>query len=81
MTDAEVEAINAEASVLMKRGIEHIREIERQMIQWMEEHEFSSVAQLKGCMNQQNCEDPSVFERAQYMRAIHSFKPEQDQAS
>ena len=68
-------------SVLMKRGIEHISEIERQMIQWMEAHEYNSVAKLKGCMSQQKCEDPGVFERAQYMRAIHTFKPAQEQPS
>ena len=34
----------------------------------MEEHEYSSVAQLKGSMSQKNCSEPSAFERAQYMR-------------
>jgi dihydroorotate dehydrogenase (fumarate) len=42
----------------------------RDLIAWMEEHEYESVAQLKGSLSQKNCPDPSAFERAQYMRAI-----------
>jgi len=44
--------------------------IERDMLAWMEEHEYESVEQLKGSLSQKNCPDPSAFERAQYMRAI-----------
>jgi dihydroorotate dehydrogenase (fumarate) len=60
-------------SILLRRGIEHIRVIEREMREWMEEHEYESVEQLKGSMSQKNCPDPSAFERAQYMRALTTF--------
>src|SRR5512132_2596578 len=60
-------------SVLLRRGIEHIRVIEREMREWMEEHEYESVEQLKGSMSQKNCPDPSAFERAQYMRALETY--------
>jgi dihydroorotate dehydrogenase (fumarate) len=60
-------------SVLLRRGIEHIRVIERGMREWMEEHEYESVDQLKGSMSQKNCPDPSAFERAQYMRALTTY--------
>jgi dihydroorotate dehydrogenase (fumarate) len=39
----------------------------------MEEHEYESVAQLKGSLSQKNCPSPSEFERAQYMKAISSY--------
>nr|PZN55394.1 MAG: dihydroorotate dehydrogenase-like protein [Chloroflexota bacterium] len=61
------------ASVLLQRGIEHLREIETGMRRWLEEHEYESVAQLKGSMSQINSDNPSAFERAQYMRAISSY--------
>ena len=48
--------------------------IERDLIAWMEEHEYESVTQLKGSLSQKNCPDPSAFERAQYMRAISIYK-------
>ncbi len=60
-------------SVLLRRGIEHIRVLEREMREWMEEHEYESVEQLKGSMSQKNCPDPSAFERAQYMRALAMY--------
>lgn len=60
-------------SVLLRRGIEHIAVLEREMREWMEEHEYESVEQLKGSMSQKNCPDPSAFERAQYMRALATY--------
>src|SRR6266545_6169354 len=60
-------------SILLRRGIEHIRVIERGMREWMEEHEYESIEQIKGIMSQKNCADPSAFERAQYMRALSTY--------
>ena len=69
-------------SVLLRRGIDHIKVIEREMREWMEEHEYQSVEQLKGSMSQKNCPDPSAFERAQYMRALSTYpvSPPESQA-
>ena len=60
-------------SVLFRRGIEHIRVLEREMNEWMEDHEYESVEQIKGIMSQKNCPDPTAFERAQYTRALKSY--------
>ncbi len=57
-------------SVLLRRGIEHIRILETEISEWIEKHEYDSLEQLKGSMSQKNCPDPSAFERAQYMRAV-----------
>jgi dihydroorotate dehydrogenase (fumarate) len=62
-------------STLLARGIEHIRVIENEMGVWMEEHWYESVRQLKGSLSQMRCPDPSAFERAQYMRALTTYKP------
>jgi dihydroorotate dehydrogenase (fumarate) len=61
-------------SVLFRKGMPHIAAIEQEMRQWMTEHEYESVAQLKGSLSQKNCPDPSAFERAQYMRVISTYK-------
>jgi dihydroorotate dehydrogenase (fumarate) len=61
-------------SVLIRHGIAQIKVIERELIAWMEEHEYESVSQLKGSLSQKNCAEPTAFERAQYMRAISSYK-------
>ncbi len=62
-------------AALYKHGIDQIRVIEHDMKAWMTEHEYESVQQMIGSVSQQNCADPSAFERAHYMRAIHNFKP------
>lgn len=60
-------------SVLLRHGIPQISVIEREMVAWMEEHEYVSVQQLRGSLSQKNCGNPSAFERAQYTRAISKY--------
>lgn len=60
-------------SALMRHGIDHLRIVEREMTDWMEQHDYESVEQLKGRLSQQNCPDPAAFERAQYVRAVGTF--------
>jgi dihydroorotate dehydrogenase (fumarate) len=57
-------------SVLLREGPEHMRLVERQLEQWMADHEYESVRQMQGSMSQLRSADPSAFERAQYMRAV-----------
>ena len=61
-------------SALMRHGINHLRHIERELREWMEEHEYESVAQMQGSMSQIRCPDPGAFERAQYMRAVKGMQ-------
>lgn len=62
-------------SAILRHGAKHIGVVEKEMRTWLEEHEYESVRQLQGSMSQKNCPDPAAFERAQYMRAIASYKP------
>jgi dihydroorotate dehydrogenase (fumarate) len=57
-------------SSLLRHGLGHIRQVEQEMLGWMEQHEYDSINQLQGSMSQMHCPDPSAFERAQYMRAV-----------
>lgn len=61
-------------SALMRNGINHLRHVERELREWMEEHEYESVAQMQGSMSQLHSADPSAFERAQYMRAVKGMQ-------
>ncbi len=61
-------------SAILRHGAKHITVVESEMRTWLEEHEYESVQQLQGSMSQKNCPDPAQFERAQYMRAIASYK-------
>ena len=60
-------------SALMRYGITHIQRVEMDLAAWLEQHGHSSLRELKGVMSQQNCPDPSAFERAQYVRGLSSY--------
>ncbi|HIK11655.1 MAG TPA: dihydroorotate dehydrogenase-like protein [Oscillatoriaceae cyanobacterium M33_DOE_052] len=61
---------------LLRHGIGHLKDIENEMVHWMEEHEYQSIEQMRGSMSQLNSPDPSTFERAQYMKAVQTYRPE-----
>jgi dihydroorotate dehydrogenase (fumarate) len=61
-------------SVLLRSGFGQLRRIEQGVLEWMEEHEYESVQQLRGSMSQLRCPDPGAFERAQYMRAVKGLR-------
>jgi pyruvate-ferredoxin/flavodoxin oxidoreductase len=60
-------------SMLYRHGLSQIGVIERDLGQWLVEREYESVTQLLGSMSQIYCADPGEFERAQYVRALHTF--------
>src|SRR5881394_4064999 len=60
-------------SALMRHGITHLQRIEMDLVAWLEQHGRKSLHELKGIMSQQNCPDPSAFERAQYVRGLSSY--------
>ena len=61
-------------SSLLMNGPRHLAEVLEGMNQWMIDHEYVSVAQMKGSMSQQSISDPSAFERANYMKALSQYK-------
>jgi dihydroorotate dehydrogenase (fumarate) len=61
-------------SALLKHGPQRIKEVLAELDQWMLEHEYVSVKQMKGSMSQKSIADPAAFERANYMKALNSYK-------
>ena len=47
-----------------------------ELSRWLIEHEYESVEQLKGSMSRANCPNPSMLERANYMKALATYTPE-----
>ncbi len=64
------------ASELLQNGIGRIREILAGLSTWMAEREYASVVEMQGSMSQQNVADPAAFERANYMKVLHSWRPD-----
>lgn len=61
-------------SALLKNGIDHATDILGGIRDWMQEHEYESIAQMKGRMSRQSVAEPAAFERANYMKELHSFE-------
>ena len=61
------------ASILLQRGAAYLTQMAQELENWLEEHEYQSVEQLKGSMSRVHCSDPSQLERANYMKALVSY--------
>jgi len=61
-------------STLLKHGPEHLAGLLAELKQWMEVHEYESVDQMRGSMSLSHCPDPSVYERANYLRVLQLWK-------
>ncbi|HLB00508.1 MAG TPA: dihydroorotate dehydrogenase-like protein [Bacteroidota bacterium] len=61
-------------SALLRRGPGHIAKVLAEVRQWMIDHEYVSVSQMKGSMSQKSVADPAAFERANYMKALQRYR-------
>ena len=60
-------------SALLRHGPEHITSVEGELRDWMAEHDYTSVSELRGSASAATVSDPSGFERANYMATLHSW--------
>ncbi|UOA08688.1 MULTISPECIES: dihydroorotate dehydrogenase-like protein [Methylobacter] len=60
-------------SVLLKQGVGRLTEMLTEMEQWLAEHEYESINQLKGSVSQQHAIDPAAYERANYVQILDSY--------
>lgn len=61
-------------SGILQQGPDIIRRIREGLTQWLEEHEYDSLEQMRGSMNLLRCPDASMFERANYIRILQGYK-------
>jgi len=60
-------------SALLRHGPEHVATVEADLRAWMETYEYKSVSELRGSASATMVEDPTAFERANYMATLHSW--------
>lgn len=60
-------------SALLRHGPAHLATVEAELRNWMSTNEYGSVTQLRGCATRATSDDPSGFERANYMKTLHSW--------
>ena len=60
-------------SALLRHGPEHVRVVEAELLAWMTDHEYASVDELRGSLSYGYADDPAAYERANYVRVMHSW--------
>ncbi|MEZ5073146.1 MAG: dihydroorotate dehydrogenase-like protein [Bacteroidales bacterium] len=55
-------------SVLYRNGIDYLKDMTLEMKQWMEKYRHESLKDFRGMKNYASLPDPSVYERAQFIR-------------
>ena len=60
-------------SVLLQRGPEYIEILKQELEHWMEEHEYTSVEQMKGSVSKSCAINPAALEHSNYMHVIKSY--------
>lgn len=64
-------------SALLRDGVDVLRTVRRQMVEWMEEQEYDSLQQMLGSMSHRRSPNPGAFERGNYARILQSWKGRQ----
>jgi dihydroorotate dehydrogenase (fumarate) len=49
--------------------------IRQDLLEWLETNNYESLADLQGIASQFNSKNPGLFERAEYVKAIRTYKP------
>ena len=58
---------------LLRHGPRRLAVLVEELSNWLADHGYASVQELIGCLDQRNCPDPSAYERAQYIEALHTY--------
>lgn len=55
-------------SVLYRNGVDYIRDMISEIRKWMEKKDYDKISDFRGRLNYSNLKDPSVYERAQFIK-------------
>jgi dihydroorotate dehydrogenase (fumarate) len=61
-------------SALLRGGPEYLRRIREATVDWMQEHEYQSLEQMRGSMSLLSCPDAAAYERANYMLMLQGWR-------
>ena len=62
------------ASALYKNGIGYLKTMNKDLGNWMLSKEFENIEAFKGVMSQQHIADPTIYERANYIKILEGVK-------
>jgi dihydroorotate dehydrogenase (fumarate) len=61
------------AAALLRGGASHVTRMLADMQAWLDEHEYESIAQMKGSMSIGTAPNPDAFVRANYMKMLTTY--------
>jgi len=61
-------------SCLLQSGPDRLRQTRDGIAEWLEQHEYDSLEQMRGSMSLVRCPDPRAYERTNYMEMLHSWR-------
>jgi dihydroorotate dehydrogenase (fumarate) len=63
------------ASALLRHGPSYMTTLRDGLEAWMQQKGFTAIDEFRGKLSLCDVADPSAFERAHYLRTLHSWKP------
>lgn len=61
-------------SALLREGPEHLATVIREVSQWLEQHNYRSIQQIRGSASHRFTVDPTSYERANYVHVLESYE-------
>ncbi len=61
-------------SALLEHGEGHITQVLQDLTEWMEEHEYVSIEQMKGSISLHHTVNPAAYQRGNYMRILTDYR-------
>jgi len=59
---------------LLRHSAEHLITILKELEEWIQIHQYDSVTEMRGAMNQEKVTNPGASERANYIQVLHNYK-------
>ncbi len=60
-------------SCLLRNGANYLKSLKRDLTEWLIEHEYKSLEQMRGNMNLSSCPNPKSYVRSNYMHMLQSW--------
>ncbi len=60
-------------SALLRHGIDYLKKVRSDLMDWMVENEYRSIREMQGSMSLWSVSNPTAFERGNYMKVLRSF--------
>ena len=62
-------------SALLRHGVNYMKPLLDGLKNWLEARDLETLDNVRGSMSQRNITDPTLFERANYIRVLQGYRP------